>query len=253
MASNKDYYLTWGQLLYCLLQFFEFSAIYDQRFVEGLPGILYEQFFVIWLFVELQRPNRQPTSHAMPRFNRIAVLELHNFDAKNPGAPAEPTNRQRCKHYVRKNRGKKHRGAVKGVSNNSRFTSEASGIILTGTEPAVIPIHPGDNLPYDHYLRDINIQPGLIVKRLYRGLAEGQESVDIPAKGHSSERVDSYEHLKLEEAHLSAPLAVNLVSSLLNDRPHSSQTVKGSLYSGKIHYYYYCFYYEYIIFNKYNI
>ncbi|XP_074107126.1 uncharacterized protein LOC141532601 [Cotesia typhae] len=153
----------------------------------------------------------------MPRLNRIAVLELHNFDAKNPGAPAGPTNRQRR------------------------------------TEPAVIPVHSGDNLPYDHYLRDINIQPGSIVKRLYRGLAKGQESVDIPAKGHSSEQVDSYEHLKLEEAHLSAPLAVNLVSSLLNDRPHSSQTVKGSLYSGKIHYYYYCFYYKYIIFNKYNI
>ncbi|KAH0534932.1 hypothetical protein KQX54_010389 [Cotesia glomerata] len=145
---------------------------------------------------------------------------------------------QLTKNYVSityvKNGDKKQRGAMKGASDKSRSTNETSGVLLAGTESTTSPVHPGDNLPDDRQPRDIDIQPWSIVERLYRGLVEGQEPADPPAKGLSSEQADRDEHLKLEEAHLSAPLVANLVASLSSDRPHSCPTVKGSFYGGKV-------------------
>lgn len=212
------------------------QAIYDQRLAEGHPGIFYEQFSASRLITEPQRSNRQPTSRAVPRLNRIAVFESQNTSTKNPSAPAGPANRKRRKHYVRKNRNKKQRGAVEGASDKCDKSRSTSGV-QPGTEPADN-ASPADNLAEDRQPRDLDIQPGSIVERLYRRLAEGQEPAEphSPAKGLSSERADRDEHLKLEEAHLSAPLAANLVSSLSSDRPHSCPTVKGekSLYVGKV-------------------
>ncbi|XP_008554650.1 uncharacterized protein LOC103576278 [Microplitis demolitor] len=232
------------------------QAIYEQRITEGHhQAMLYDQFTSGRIIAESAvRNSRQSSGRAVPGLNRILPLEppASAPAAKNPSAPAGPAERKRRKYNVRKARDKKQSARSEPVETKSDSIDETITAVVQPDNQPFSPVNSSNNQPNNvpdstqpGGLSDI--KSGSIVERLYRRLTEDQLEAPSASAGAlqtgQPDGAEPSEHLKLEEAHLSAPSSANLVSHTIiiddnkpskvysfslpnNDRPQSCPSVQ---------------------------